>query len=170
MGIVRPAFKTKTVTPFFQGTAMQQPDDVLFRLKAPGKKQLLQKLAETFAQTTGMDERDVFDKLSERENLGSTGMGTGIAIPHARIDGLDRVYTIFATLDQPVDFAAIDEKPVDLVFALLAPQEAGADHLQALAKASRLLRTSDFCTRVRGASSEDAVVSLILNYDTQQAA
>ena len=149
---------------------MQRPDAVHFHLKASSKKVLLQKLSESFAEFTGLEARDVFEKLSERENLGSTGMGAGIAIPHARIKDLNRVYTIFATLDQATDFQSIDEKPVDLVFALLAPQDAGADHLQALAKASRLLRTADFCSRVRGASSADAVESLILNYEAQEAA
>jgi len=149
---------------------MNRPDAVHFRLKATTKKQLLQRLSETFAQATGLEVRDVFDRLIEREKLGSTGMGMGISIPHARMENLDRVYTIFATLDEGVDFESIDEQPVDLIFALLAPQEAGADHLQALAKASRLLRTSDFCSRVRGASSEDAVTALLLNYDTAIAA
>jgi PTS system nitrogen regulatory IIA component len=169
MVVVRPDF-TQKPNSTFQGFDMQRPDAVQFHLKASSKKQLLQKLSETFAQLTSQDERDIFDRLTERENLGSTGMGAGIAIPHARLKDIDRVYTIFATLDEAVDFTAIDEKPVDLVFALLAPQDAGADHLQALAKASRLLRTADFCARVRGASSEDAVTSLILNYEAQQAA
>jgi PTS system nitrogen regulatory IIA component len=145
---------------------MNRPDAVHFRLKATSKKHLLQRLAETFASGTGLDERDIFDRLFEREKLGSTGMGGGIAIPHARLENLDRVYTIFATIDdQGVEFESIDERPVDLVFALLAPIEAGADHLQALAKASRLLRTADFCTRIRGATSEDAVTALLMNYD-----
>jgi PTS system nitrogen regulatory IIA component len=149
---------------------MIRPDAVHFRLKATNKKHLLQRIAETFAEATGLEARDIFDRLTEREKLGSTGMGAGISIPHARMENLDRVYTIFATLDEGVDFESIDEQPVDLVFALLAPQEAGADHLQALAKASRLLRTADFCSRVRGASSEDAVTALLMNYDTAIAA
>ncbi len=149
---------------------MNAPDAVQFRLKATNKKHLLQRLSETFAEATGLEARDIFDRLTEREKLGSTGMGMGISIPHARMENLDRVYTIFATLETGVDFESIDEQPVDLVFALLAPQEAGADHLQALAKASRLLRTSDFCNRVRGASSEDAVTALLMNYDTAIAA
>lgn len=149
---------------------MNRPDAVHFRLKASNKKILLQRLAETFESATGLDARDIFDRLTEREKLGSTGMGSGIAIPHARMENLDRVYTVFATLDEGVDFESVDEQPVDLIFALIAPQEAGADHLQALAKASRLLRTSDFCNRVRGASSADAVESLLLNYDTAIAA
>lgn len=149
---------------------MQRPDAVLFRLKATNKKHLLQRLSESFAEATGLEARDIFDRLMEREKLGSTGMGSGIAIPHARLKNLDRVYSIFVTLDEPQDFESVDEQPVDLVYALLAPQDAGADHLQALAKASRLLRTKDFCTRIRGASSEDAVTSLLLNYDTLMAA
>lgn len=149
---------------------MQRPDAVHFRLKATNKKHLLQRVSETLAEQTGIEARDIFDRLFEREKLGSTGMGSGIAIPHARMAELDRVYTVFITLDEPVDFESIDEQPIDLAFVLLAPQDAGADHLQALAAASRLLRTKDFCTRVRGASSEDAVMSLLLNYDSAIAA
>lgn len=149
---------------------MKSPDAVHYRLKANSKKTLLQKLSESLAEATGLEARDIFDRLTEREKLGSTGMGGGIAIPHARMENLDRVYTIFATMDEGVDFESIDEQPVDLVFVLLAPQEAGADHLQALAAASRLLRTADFCMRVRGASSVDAVESLLLNYDSAIAA
>lgn len=150
---------------------MQRPDAVLYRLKAASKKQLLQKLSDRLAEVTGVDAREISDRLFEREKLGSTGMGNGIAIPHARLEQIDRVYAVFATLDDAVDFeAAVDEKPVDLIFALLAPQEAGADHLQALAKASRMLRNADFCARVRGASSEDAVTSLIVNAEEALAA
>lgn len=149
---------------------MTRPDAVHFRLKATTKKHLLQKLADSFAEATGLESRDIFDRLFEREKLGSTGMGSGIAIPHARMENLDRVYTLFVTLDESVDFESVDEQPVDLIFALLAPQEAGADHLQALAKASRLLRSADFCSRVRGASSSDAVESLLLNDESALAA
>jgi PTS system nitrogen regulatory IIA component len=141
---------------------MQQPDAVLFRLKATSKKHLLQRLSETLATATGCEARDIYDRLFEREKLGSTGLGTGIAIPHARLKDINKVYTVFATLEEPVEFDAIDEQPVDLVFALLAPQEAGADHLQALAAASRMLRSKEFCARVRGASSEDAVKALLI--------
>jgi PTS system nitrogen regulatory IIA component len=149
---------------------MQRPDAVLFHLKTSSKKHLLQRVSETLATATGTDARDIFDRLTEREKLGSTGMGGGIAIPHARLKDLDRVYTVFVTIEEPVDFDAVDEQPVDLVFALLAPQEAGADHLQALASASRLLRSKEFCTRVRGATSEDAVTALLLAGETVLAA
>jgi PTS system nitrogen regulatory IIA component len=141
---------------------MQKPDGVHFRLKATSKKHLLQRLSETLATATGAEARDIYDRLFEREKLGSTGMGSGIAIPHARLKDIDKVYTVFATLEEPVEFEAVDEKPVDLVFALLAPLDAGADHLQALAAASRLLRSKEFCARVRGASSEDAVTALLI--------
>jgi PTS system nitrogen regulatory IIA component len=141
---------------------MQKPDAVHFRLKTTSKKHLLQRLSETLATATGSDARDIYDRLFEREKLGSTGLGGGIAIPHARLKDISKVYTIFTTLDEPVDFESVDEQPVDLVFALLAPLDAGADHLQALAAASRLLRSKEFCTRVRGASSEDAVTALLL--------
>lgn len=149
---------------------MQQPDAVHFRLKASSKKNLLQRLSETLGEATGVEARDVYDRLFEREKLGSTGMGGGIAIPHARLAGIDKVYTVFATLEEPVDFEAIDETPVDLIFALVAPIDAGADHLQALAAASRLLRSKEFCARVRGASSQDAVSALLLTEETAVAA
>lgn len=148
---------------------MFKPDAVEYRLKANDKKTLLQRLADSLAQQikNDVDARDIFDRLFEREKLGSTGMGDGIAIPHARLNGLDRVYTVFATTDAPVDFESIDGKPVDIVCALMAPQDAGADHLQALAKISRLLRSPAFCARVRGAASADAVHSVILNDEAQ---
>ena len=149
---------------------MQQPDAVHFHLKANSKKHLLQRLSETLAAQAGVEASDVYDRLFEREKLGSTGLGAGIAIPHARFKDINKVYTVFATLDEAVDFDAIDEKPVDLVFALLAPQDAGADHLQALAAASRLLRSKEFCARVRGASSEDAVTALLIADDAAVAA
>lgn len=149
---------------------MQRPDAVHFRLKASSKKHLLLRVAETLAEATGCDERDIFDRLFEREKLGSTGMGGGIAIPHARMATLDRVYSVFVTLEEPVEFDSVDEQPVDLAFVLLAPQDAGADHLQALASASRLLRSKEFCTRVRGATSEDAVTALLVNGEALLAA
>lgn len=149
---------------------MQAPDAIHFRLKATSKKHLLQRLSESLAEVTGGDARDIFDRLFEREKLGSTGMGGAIAIPHARLKTLDRVYAVFATLEDPVEFESVDEQPVDLVFALVAPQDAGADHLQALAAASRLLRSKEFCNRVRGATSEDAVRALLSDSEAMMAA
>lgn len=144
---------------------MQQPDAVLYRWHATNKKHFLLKCAEELARLTGQDEHEIFDKLNERENLGSTGMGDGVAIPHARFKGLDRVYAMFVSLDDAIDFDAVDSKPVDMAFVLLAPQDAGADHLQALAKISRMLKHKEFCARLRGANSQDAVLSLLLHPD-----
>jgi PTS system nitrogen regulatory IIA component len=144
---------------------MQQPDAVLYRWHATSKKQFLQKCSDELARVTQQDAHAIFDTLSERENLGSTGMGDGVAIPHARIKGLDRVYALFASLEQPLDFDSVDGRPVDLAFVLLAPQDAGADHLQALAKISRLLRHKEFCERLRGANSSDAILSLLMHPD-----
>ncbi len=149
---------------------MQQPDAVLYRWHANSKKQFLQKCSAELASLTQQDEHDIYDKLNERENLGSTGMGDGVAIPHARMKGLDRVYALFASLDQGLDFDAVDGKPIDLAFVLLAPHDAGADHLQALARISRLLRHKDFCERLRTATSLDAVRSLLMHPDDMIAA
>lgn len=149
---------------------MQQPDLVLFQLKANNKKAILQKAAEALANSTGSEAIQIFERLAEREKLGSTGMGAGVAIPHARLQGIDRVYTVFMTLAEGAEFEALDDKPVDIVFALIAPQDAGADHLQALAKISRMLRNREFCTKLRGATSADVLTSLMLNYEDQLAA
>ena len=111
------------------------PDAVLASVKAPGKKALLAELAGRAAPLLKLDERRLFDRVLERERLGSTGIGGGIAIPHARMAGLDRPRGMFARLAQPVDFDAIDERPVDVVFLLVAPEGAGADHLKEIGRA-----------------------------------
>ena len=149
---------------------MLKPNTILHCLKASSKKHALQRIAETVARDTNTDDRIVMERLHEREKLGSTGMGNGVAIPHARMQSIDRVYIAIVTLDQAIDFDAIDEKPVDVIITLLAPHDAGADHLQALASASRLLRDQKFCDKLRGAKDEDAIESLLLNYDQAKAA
>jgi len=136
-------------------------DSVLPAVQAGSKKQLLQVLAGHAAQRTGLDERLIFDTLLQREKLGSTGLGGGIAIPHGRFPGLDRVHGLFARLARPVDFDAPDHQPVDIVFLLLAPEGAGADHLKALAKVSRLLRNADLVDKLRGTRDVDVLYSLI---------
>ena len=143
-----------------------RPDSVIAHLRATSKKQALQDLAKRAAEITGLYERAIFDVLLERERLGSTGVGNGIAIPHGKIAGLDRLYGLFAHADQPIDFDAIDEQPVDLIFLLLAPEGAGADHLKALARVSRLLRDRAICEKLRGSDSADALYALL----TQSAA
>jgi PTS system nitrogen regulatory IIA component len=138
-------------------------DCVLANLKASNKKQVLQELARKAAKLTGLNENAIFETLAERERLGTTGIGHGIAIPHGKLPGLDRVYGVFAKLDRPVDFDAIDDQPVDLIFLLLAPANCGADHLKALAKVSRMLRDRILCEKMRGSTTCDAIYSLMMN-------
>ena len=137
------------------------PAAVVARLRVSAKKQLLQELAKRAADLSGCGERQIFDVLLERERLGSTGVGNGIAIPHGRLPGLQRLHGLFARADPSVDFDAVDEQPVDLVFLLLAPEAAGADHLKALARVSRLLRDRQVCEKLRGAENPDALYALL---------
>jgi PTS system nitrogen regulatory IIA component len=138
------------------------PDAVLACVKASGKKALLAELASKAASLFKLDERRVFDRLLERERLGSTGIGGGIAIPHGRMAALDKPIGLFARLGQPVDFDSIDERPVDTVFLLLAPEGAGADHLKALARVSRLLRDRSLVEKLRATESADALYALLV--------
>jgi len=136
---------------------------VMAQLRAPGKKQVLQELARRAATVTGIADKGIFDALVERERLGTTGIGGGVAVPHCRLPELDRLYGMFARLERPIPFEAIDDQPVDLVFLLLAPLEAGAEHLKALARVSRLLRDKAMCEKLRGANSADALYALLTN-------
>jgi PTS system nitrogen regulatory IIA component len=133
------------------------PDRVIANLKATSKKQALQ-------------EKAVFEVLLERERLGSTGVGYGVAIPHGKLPGLKRLYGFFARLASPIDFEAVDDQPVDLVFLLLAPETAGADHLKALARISRLLRDRETCEKLRGSDSGDAIYALLTEVTARSAA
>jgi PTS system nitrogen regulatory IIA component len=137
------------------------PKSVLSQLRAANKKQALQELAKRAAVMTGIDERTIYDVLSERERLGTTGIGTGIGIPHGKLAALNRLYGIFARLERPIPFEAIDDRPVDLIFMLLAPENAGADHLKALALVSRLLRDRAVCEKLRGTDNPDALYALL---------
>jgi len=134
---------------------------VVANLRATSKKQVLQELARRAADITNIDERKIFAVLMDRERLGTTGVGSGIAIPHGKLPELDRLYGIFARLEKPVDFQSIDERPVDLIFVLLAPEEAGADHLKALARVSRLLRDQNTCEKLRGTGEVDALSAIL---------
>jgi PTS system nitrogen regulatory IIA component len=134
---------------------------VMPALKANSKKQLLQLLAEKAAAVTGLSEREVFDTILQRERLGSTGVGNGIAIPHGKLPGVKHITGVFARLDSPVDFEALDDQPVDLVFLLLAPEGAGADHLKALARIARVLRDADTVAKVRGTRDAQAIRALL---------
>jgi nitrogen PTS system EIIA component len=137
------------------------PEAIIPALKANSKKQALQAIAEKAAAMTGVAERDIFDTLTRREKLGSTGVGGGIAIPHGKLPGLDRIVGIFARLAKPIDFEALDETPVDLIFLLLAPESAGADHLKALARIARLFRESGVAGKLRASSDTNALYAVL---------
>lgn len=146
------------------------PEAVIPSLKAKTKKQLLQELSARAARLTGLEERYVFDTLLQRERLSSTGLGQGIAIPHAKFAGLKRITGIFARLAEPVDFDAADGAPVDIVFLLLAPEGAGADHLKALARISRLLREGPAVEKLRASKDAGALYAVLTESTTSHAA
>lgn len=137
------------------------PEGVIAHLKATSKKQTLLDLSARAAELTGLSDKTIFETLLERERLGSTGVGHGIAIPHGKLSQLTRLYGLFARLDTAVDFESVDDQPVDLVFLLLAPEGAGADHLKALARISRLLRNQSVVEKLR-ASDDPAALFAIL--------
>jgi len=146
------------------------PQAVDATLDATMKKEVLQSISASAAALLEKDAHAVFDVLWERERLGTTGVGHGIAIPHGKIAGLDKVCGYFARLSTPVNFEAIDEKPVDLVFLLLSPETAGADHLHALASVSRLLRDPLLCNKLRAAKDQKTLYSLLTESASAQAA
>jgi PTS system nitrogen regulatory IIA component len=145
-------------------------DSVDAGMTAANKKTLFQQLAAAVAPQTGLKARDIVSCLNERERLGSTGFGGGIAIPHGKLPGLESIVGYFARLNTPVDFQSIDNLPVDLVFLLLSPPDAGADHLKALARVSRMLRDRQTVAKLRGARSKDAIFALLAGVETLNAA
>jgi len=146
------------------------PDAVHAGIVAPNKKALFQQLAAAAGRLTGVDPRVIVERLVERERLGSTGFGGGVAIPHGKVDGIDRVVGLFARLAVPVEFQAIDDMPVDLVFVLLSPPDAGVEHLKALARVSRRMRDRAFIAKLRGAGTDDALYALFAHSDARDAA
>ena len=138
-----------------------KPEGIIPKLRASSKKQALQDLATRAAEITGLSDRDIFDILLEREKLGSTGVGHGIAIPHGKLPQLECLHGLFAKLDEPVGFDSLDDQPVDLIFLLLAPESAGADHLKALAKISRLLRNEETREKLRRIEEADAIYAVL---------
>lgn len=145
-------------------------DRVEARMNAPNKKGLFQQLATAAARRTGIDAKIIAAALSDREKIGSTGFGGGVAIPHGRIEGLDGVFGYFARLSSPVDFQSVDDMRVDLVFLILSPPDAGVDHLKALAGVSRLLRDRNTVAKLRGARSRDAIFALLAGVERLNAA
>jgi PTS system nitrogen regulatory IIA component len=134
------------------------------------KRSLLQQLANLAGQRVGLDSAVILASLAERERLGSTGFGQGVAIPHGKIEGLSRIYGVFVRLGEGVDFKALDRVPVDLVFLLLSPPEAGAEHLKALAAISRVTRHAPTLEQMRGARSRDALAAVLMGADERDAA
>lgn len=140
------------------------PDAVRVVSDVKSKKRLLQKISDIAVDRLDMQASMIFDALQERESLGPTGVGHGVALPHARLSGLDQVQGFFLRLDHPVDFDSVDRQPVDLVFALLAPADSGVEHLKALALVSRTLRNEGLCTKLR-ANADPATLHMLLTED-----
>lgn len=151
-------------------TDLLAADSVVAGMAATNKKAVLQHVAVIASRATGGDAGAIAESLAEREKLGTTGFGGGVAIPHARLEGLERMVGVFARLSQPVEFKAIDQLPVDIVFMLLSPAAAGAEHLKALARISRRLRERGFVAKLRGAGSADALYALLGGVEARDAA
>lgn len=151
-------------------TDLIKTESIIPALKVSSKKQAIQAISEKAAELTGLDEREIFETLLQRERLGSTGVGSGVAIPHGKLASMDRIIGVFARLDRPIDFDALDDQPVDIVFLLLAPEGAGADHLKALAKIARILRNGSIIQKIRATSDREALYSLLISPSDQVAA
>jgi PTS system nitrogen regulatory IIA component len=146
------------------------PEAVAPALRVSGKKQALHELSAHAAPLTGLDERAIFEALLQRERLGSTGIGEGIAIPHGKLPSLNRLFGLIARLEKPIDFEALDDQPVDILFLLLAPEGAGADHLKALARVARVLREPGVVERIRATRDAAALYAIMTESPTPRAA
>src|SRR5437763_17137405 len=142
-------------------TDLVAPNAIIPALRVNNKKQVLQELATKAAALSGQSERTILETLLQREKLGSTGVGSGVAIPHGKLPKLNKLFGLFARLERPVDFEALDSQPVDLVFLLLAPETAGADHLKALARVARLLRDADIGRKLRQSRGAEALYAVL---------
>ena len=142
-------------------TDLVSPNAIIPAMKVNGKKQALQEIAAKAAELTGHNEKAVLEILLQREKLGSTGVGNGVAIPHGKLQKLGSVFGLFARLERPIDFEALDGQPVDLIFLLLAPEGAGADHLKALARVARLLRDSEVARKLRASNGAEAIYAVL---------
>lgn len=147
-----------------------QQDAIIPALRVNSKKQLLQELAAKASKLTSIPEREIFDVILQRERLGSTGVGHGIAIPHGKLSSIQRIVGVFARLETPVDFEALDDQPVDLAFLLLAPEGAGADHLKALSRIARVLRDQDMVSKLRATDSAQAIYTFLNEEQASNAA
>ncbi|MDZ4371060.1 MAG: PTS IIA-like nitrogen regulatory protein PtsN [Phenylobacterium sp.] len=143
---------------------------ISLRVSAANKKKVLAVIAEIAARNFGLETGEVLDALTERETAGSTGVGYGVAVPHARLSGLERMHGVFVRLEQPVDFDSVDDQPVDLLFALFAPKNVGAEHLRALARVSRFMRQAELREHLRQARTADAIYALLVQDAARPAA
>jgi PTS system nitrogen regulatory IIA component len=146
------------------------PDAVIASLRVNGKKQALQELSDRAAEVSGLPAREIFDSILQRERLGPTGVGDGIAIPHGKLAKCRRIFGVFARLERPIDFEALDGLPVDLIFLLIAPESAGADHLKALATIARKLRNPNLAAQLRATRDASAIYSMMTQTPTSHAA
>jgi nitrogen PTS system EIIA component len=151
-------------------TQLLKPDAVLAALRVNGKKQALQEMSERSALVSGLPAREIFDAILQRERLGSTGVGDGVAIPHGKLAKCRSIFGVFARLERPIDFEAPDGLPVDLIFMLIAPEAAGADHLKALAASARLLRNGAVAAQLRATKDPTALYALLTMGPTSNAA
>jgi PTS system nitrogen regulatory IIA component len=142
-------------------TDLVSPNAIIPAMKVNGKKQALQEIAAKAAELTGQNEKVILEILLQREKLGSTGVGNGVAIPHGKLQKLGNVFGLFARLERPIDFEALDGQPVDLIFLLLAPEGAGADHLKALARVARLLRDPEVARKLRASNGAEAIYAVL---------
>ena len=147
-----------------------KPDAVIPALRVNGKKQALQEMSERASQVSGLAAREIFDAILQRERLGSTGVGDGVAIPHGKLAKCPQIFGVFARLDRAIDFDAPDGLPVDLIFLLIAPESAGADHLKALAMGARLLRNAATAAQLRATRDPAALYALLAMAPTSHAA
>ncbi|SIR22066.1 PTS IIA-like nitrogen-regulatory protein PtsN [Bosea sp. TND4EK4] len=150
-------------------TDLLSPQAVISPLRANSKKQALLELSQHAALLTGLPERELYESLLQRERLGSTGIGDGIAIPHGRMPGIGRLVGLFARLDKPIDFESLDGQPVDIVFVLIAPEGAGADHLKALARVARVLRNQTVLEQIRKIRDPEMIYALLAESAAQAA-
>jgi nitrogen PTS system EIIA component len=142
-------------------TDLVAPNAIIPALRVNSKKQLLHELAAKAAELSGQSERAILEVLQQREKLGSTGVGNGIAIPHGKLPKINKLFGLFGRLERAVEFEALDDQPVDLVFLLLAPEAAGADHLKALARVARLLRDPDVARKLRDSRDAEALYAVL---------
>jgi PTS system nitrogen regulatory IIA component len=147
-----------------------KPEGVIPVLRANSKKQALQELADHASKASGLSERDLFETLLQRERLGSTGIGHGIAIPHGKLNKVERLFGLFARLEKPIEFESLDGEPVDLLFLLIAPESAGADHLKALARVARILRDPAVTQKLRATQDPAALYAILTETPTSHAA